>query len=105
MEKKISVIAGDAEIAGVIYYLEEKLTNARKIKPDVNYSKNDTIIAIIKEYRENYLDFQRENRALKTYNREVCARNFILANLNKKFKEELSTLRTENEHLKDNLPQ
>jgi len=92
-------VAGDLEIGWVISNLEIKLVSAKEKFPTKDFSEQETIIEILKKYRESNLNLIQDFRSVKSFHREEIGRTFTLQRVLTDLRHELKGYKDLDENL------
>lgn len=80
-------------MTGVIANLENKLIKAKAKNPKIDFKEQETIIAVLKDYHNSYMDIQQENITMERKYLEMADKHSKMLEDNKRISKELKTLK------------
>ena len=101
--KNMLQVAEDAEMCWVVGNLEIKLDKAKLKNPNFDLKEQETIVRILKQYRENNLGLIQDFRTIKNLHQQQTNKSFVLQQQLDKYKAEYTRLKAENDNLKESL--
>ena len=90
-------------ISGVIANLENKLLKAKEKNPYVDYSEQEGILAILKDYQMYCMELEEENRIMDKKHLKMANKYDYIFNLHHKLAQEHKKLEKEIELLKESI--
>ena len=100
--RNMKQVAEDCEMGWVVQNLEIKLDKAKEKNPNLDFKEQETIVKILRQYRENNLQLIQDYRSVKKLQQEEIHKNFLQLQELGKLKKEVARLTTENNNFREN---